>query len=65
MPSSVVRHMSYDAERQRLRIVYVSGNTYDYFPVPKTVFQAMQIADSKGEFLNRQIKGRYEFERVK
>jgi hypothetical protein len=65
MPSSVVRNISYEVSARRLRIVYVSGNAYDYFDVPEKVYEAMKLANSKGEFLNRQIKGHYGFVRVK
>jgi hypothetical protein len=57
--------MSYDARDHRLRIVYVSGNVYDYFDVPAKAYEAMKAATSKGEFLNREIKGHYSFQRVK
>lgn len=56
--------MDYNAERRILRIVYISGNTYDYLDVPVEVYTAMKAAGSKGEFLNRRIKGQYEFKRV-
>jgi hypothetical protein len=65
MPSSVIRQYSYDAPHQCLRIVYVSGNVYEYFDVPAEVYEKMKASTSKGEFLNRHIKGRFSFERVK
>ncbi|MBS1665259.1 MAG: KTSC domain-containing protein [Bacteroidetes bacterium] len=65
MPSSVVLHMSYDADLRRLRIVYVSGNVYDYLDVPPSVYDAMKTSGSKGTFLNTKIKGQYKFQKVK
>lgn len=56
--------MIYNEEKETLRIVYVSGMVYDYKHVPLEVFQAMKTSGSKGTFLNKYIKGRYEFERV-
>lgn len=64
MPSSVVAQMIYNEEKETLRIVYVSGMVYDYKHVPWEVYQAMKSSGSKGTFLNKYIKGRYEFERV-
>ena len=64
MPSSVVAAMRYDAASRVLRIVYVSGNVYDYKDVPPEVYEAMKAASSKGTFLNREIKGRYGYEKV-
>jgi hypothetical protein len=65
MPSSVVRQYSYNVPRRLLRIEYVSGNVYEYHNVPAEVYEAMKKSGSKGQFLNKFIKGRYEFERVK
>lgn len=64
MPSSVVAHMRYDPATATLRIVYVSGMVYDYKGVPGKVYEAMQKATSKGKYLNRYIKGKYDFEKV-
>lgn len=65
MPSSVVRYFCYDAERRRLQIQYVSGNVYEYFDVPERVYEEMKNSGSKGAFLNKEIKGKYEFSRVR
>ena len=64
MPSSVVSAMSYDAARAILRITFVSGIIYDYRNVPEEVYHAMKTSGSKGTYLNRHIKGRYEFEKI-
>jgi len=65
MPSSVVAAIKYDAHSSTLRVIYVSGNVYDYKNVPEEVYNAMKTASSKGEFLNKEIKPKYEFEKVK
>ena len=57
--------MSYDADRQRLRIVYVSGRVYDYLDVPASIYEEMKSSGSKGTFLNTRIKGQYKFKKVK
>jgi hypothetical protein len=64
MPSTVVAHMEYDAPQQILRITFVSGLVYNYLHVPEYVYKNMKAATSKGTFLNRQIKGKYDFEKV-
>jgi hypothetical protein len=64
MPSSVVAHIRYDPGTATLRIVYVSGMVYDYKNVPGKVYEAMKNATSKGKYLNRYIKGKYDFEKV-
>ena len=65
MPSSVVAAIRYDASKSTLRVVYVSGAVYDYKKVPEKVYNEMKTASSKGEFLNKQIKPNYEYEKVK
>ena len=65
MPSSVVAAMKYDTKASTLRVIYTSGNIYDYKEVPEEVYNEMKKASSKGEFLNKQIKPNYEFEKIK
>ena len=65
MPSSVVAAIRYDAPSSTLRVVYVSGSVYDYKKVPEKVYIEMKAASSKGEFLNKQIKPNYKFEKIK
>lgn len=65
MPSSVVAHMMYNADTRKLRIIFVSGMVYDYKDVPEAVYLAMKSAGSKGIYLNKHIKGHYNFKKVK
>ena len=65
MPSSVVAAMKYDAKASKLRVVYTSGSIYDYIKVPENVYKAMRSAFSKGKFLNKYIKPKYEYQKVK
>jgi hypothetical protein len=65
MPSSVVSSISYDAAKVTLRITFVSGMIYNYKNVPEEIYQALKTSRSKGTFLNKHIKGRYQFEKVK
>lgn len=64
MPSSVVAAIKYDASSGTLRIIYISGLVYDYKNVPEEVYAAMKTSFSKGEFLNKHIKGKYEFMKI-
>jgi hypothetical protein len=56
--------MDYDPVSQTLIITYVSGRVYYYLDVPETLYKKMKTAPSKGVFLNRQIKGKYEFKKM-
>ncbi len=64
MPSSVVSHFHYDHKTSTLRVVFVSGMVYDYKKVPEKIYDAMKKASSKGTFLNKNVKGAYEFEKI-
>ena len=65
MPSSVVAAIKYDVNSSTLRVIYVSGAVYDYKKVPEEVYNEMKKAFSKGEFLNKQIKPNFDFEKIK
>ena len=64
MPSSVIATMHYDANKETLRIVFVSGFVYDYLKVPVEVYLAMKKSGSKGTYLNTHIKGNYDFKKI-
>ena len=56
--------MNYDPERLKLRIGYVSGMIYDYLNVPLEVYKEFKRARSKGIYLNKHIKGSYDFKKI-
>jgi len=56
--------MHYDKDTATLRIIFVSGLIYDYKNVPEEVYHAMKTSGSKGTYLNKHIKGHYEYEKV-
>ena len=64
MPSSVIAGIKDDKLYHTLWIVYVSGKMYDYKNVPEQIYTPAKTAFSKGTFLNKYIKGKYEFEKV-
>lgn len=65
MPSSVVATIRYDEKTSKLRIIFQSGSIYDYLKVPAKVYNEMKKASSKGEFLNKEIKPNYDFEKIR
>lgn len=65
MPSTVIDTLAYDEHNSMLEIRFQSGSIYQYKNVPKTTYQAMRRAQSKGTFLNEYIKGKFDFERLK
>lgn len=65
MPSSVVAAIRYDEKTAKLRVIFQSGSIYDYLKVPEHVYNDMKKAPSKGEYLNKQIKPNYEYEKIR
>lgn len=65
MPSSVVAAVRYDEKSSKLRVIFQSGSIYDYLKVPEKIYNEMKRASSKGEFLNKEIKPNYEFEKIR
>lgn len=48
-------------ENELLVIRFLTGSVYIYSGVPKEVFDALSAAESKGKFLNLEIKGKYSY----
>lgn len=61
MPSSVIKAFCYDDKNKILSVEYLSGKIYDYFQVPKMVYDEFRGTMSKGGFLNRHIKGKFPY----
>lgn len=62
--SSNIARYSYDETSQILTIEFKRGGIYNYYDVHMTIFEQMQSAPSKGQFLARSIKGVYRYARV-
>jgi hypothetical protein len=56
-----IRSIGYDPETQTLEIEFNKGGVYQYAGVPEGEYEAMKNADSKGKYLNANIKGRYPY----
>lgn len=64
MPSSVIEYISYNAATQILKVHFLSGAVYAYNNVPEDVYEAFKKYKSKGTFLNKHIKDKYDYERL-
>jgi KTSC domain len=62
--SSNIARYRYVSESQVLEVEFLRGGTYRYFDVPETLFQLMNGAPSKGQFLAQQVKGKYRYARM-
>jgi len=63
--SSNVESIGYDPEAQELHVTFLGspGGTYVYLDVPDIVWEDLQVAASKGSFLNREVKPRFAFDK--
>ena len=62
--SSNVAAVGYEEASQTLQVEFNNGSTYQYFDVPKAVFEGLTNAGSVGGYLNTHIKGSFRFSRV-
>jgi len=61
--SSNVAGFCYDEGGQVLTVEFNSGRRYNYYDVPQYIYEGMKSADSKGKYLNAEIKGVYRYAR--
>ena len=60
--SSNIEAIGFDPDSQELHVRFLkSGETYVYYNVEEWVFQEFLQADSKGTYLNVNIKDRYQY----
>jgi len=62
--SSNITRFDYDLDRHVLTVEFKNGATYNYYDVPKSVFDQMKTASSKGQFLAQNVKGVYRYARA-
>lgn len=62
MPSTVIRHFTYDEYRQELDVTFRSGRRYHYFNVPERIAKGMRDAPSKGEYFNAFVRDHFRYQ---
>lgn len=62
--SSSISSIGYDNESQILEIEFKNGSLYHYFDIPQSIFDQLMNASSHGTYLNRTIKGSYNYRRI-
>lgn len=61
--SSNVTEVGYDPDTLTLEVTFQSGEVYQYFDVPESVYQQLMQASSIGTYLNQEIKKSYRYAR--
>ena len=64
MDSSALREVRYDRKQRSLDLVYASGEPYRYLYVPRSKYRALMEAESKGKFVNKEIKPKHPFKKL-
>ena len=62
--SSSIASPGYLADESTLEVEYCNGSVYQYFAVPKSVFESLLGAESKGTFVSERIRDHYPYRRV-
>lgn len=57
--SSNIRSIGYDESKADLHVEFKGSGIYIYHDVPKEVYDGFMAAESKGNFLAKNIKGVY------
>jgi len=60
--SSNLKSVGYD--NQNLFVEFGKGTVYVYYNVPQELYLELLNADSKGKYLNSNIKNVYQYERI-
>ena len=58
--SSNVASIGFDTTSDALHVEFVGGRIYVYSPVPESTFEELMRADSKGSYINREIKPNFD-----
>jgi hypothetical protein len=62
--SACITSASFVAETSVLQLEFRNGLSYEYFGVPADLFSALLASPSKGSFISRFIRGKFEFRRL-
>jgi KTSC domain-containing protein len=63
--SSSIAGAGYDAGEQILEIEFRNGLVYRYFGVAPAVYEGLMAAESKGRYMNAEIRSVYPYEQVR
>ena len=65
MPSSVISSFTYQPERRRLVVTFVTGRVYEYDDVPANVATNFRASFSKGVYFNSHIRDHYKCREIR
>jgi len=63
--SSNLKSVGYDQTSNTLEIEFHGGRVYQYYNVPKRIYQGLMAASSHGKYHHRRIKDSYRYSRIR
>lgn len=57
--------VGYDEENRALRIEFHDSGTYEYYDVPRGVYEDLMQASSHGSYHHDHIRGNYDYRKVR
>lgn len=63
--SSSIAEIGYAPRARELEVLFRNGGLYRYFDVPAPVHRALLEAESIGRYLNRHVRTRYRYRRLR
>ena len=62
--TSTIDKVGYYDEDETLTVMFNDGGIYEYYDVPKIVYHQLLFSETPGKILAKEVKGRYEHERI-
>jgi len=59
--SNMIAAAGYDPASRLLVVLFNTGRAYEYYDVPSEVYEGLMQAQSKGSYVNANIKGVYQY----
>lgn len=64
LDSSIIESILYVERNQELFIEYKGGAIYQYMDVPIDTYNGIKFSESKGKYINTNVKGEFEYIKV-
>lgn len=63
--STEIEWIGYEDSKNMLQVEFIAGGVYQYYQVPRFVYEEFLEAESHCRFFEEHIKGNYEYRQVK
>lgn len=63
--SREIEWIGYERKNSMLQVEFITGPVYQYYDVPETIYQDFLNASSYGGYFENQIKGRFNFRKIR